>query len=132
MQLSHWIALGSVILAMLGGFCGLAVLMFHLNSSLKDYLDARIDATYKELLGKAEVLDAQINSLSERTDKQFESVTSQFESVTSQFESVTSQFESVTSQIALANHRIQNIESGLGKLHEIHTKHLEYHLSAEK
>ena len=125
MQLSHWIALGSVILAMLGGFCGLAVLMFHLNSSLKDYLDARIDAIHKELLGKAEVLDAQINSLSERTDKQFESVASQFESVTSQF-------ESVTSQIALANHRIQNIESGLSKLHEIHTKHLEYHLSSEK
>ena len=125
MQLSHWIALGSVILAMLGGFCGLAVLMFHLNSSLKDYLDARIDAIHKELLGKAEVLDAQINSLSERTDKQFESVASQFESVTSQF-------ESVTSQIALANHRIQNIESGLGKLHEIHTKHLEYHISSEK
>lgn len=118
MQLSHWIALGSVILAMLGGFCGLAVLMFHLNSSLKDYLDARIDAIHKELLGKAEVLDAQINSLSERTDKQFESVTSQF--------------ESVTSQIALANHRIQNIESGLGRLHEIHTKHLEYHISSEK
>ena len=125
MQLSHWIALGSVILAMLGGFCGLAVLMFHLNSSLKDYLDARIEAIHKELLGKAEVLDAQINNLSERTDKQFESVTSQFESVTSQF-------ESVTSQITLANHRIQNIESGLGKLHEIHTKHLEYHLSSEK
>ena len=111
MQLSHWIALGSVILAMLGGFCGLAVLMFHLNSSLKDYLDARIDAIHKELLGKAEVLDAQINSLAERTDKQF---------------------ESVTSQIALANHRIQNIESELGKLHEIHIKHLEYHISIRK